>query len=291
MSIKAMNVNPKTFTKSQLKFYIILVPMAIFMLLPVVYIFSQALKPLDELFMFPPRFLVEKPTIKNFQDLLRAASSTGVPMLRYLFNSIIITIVTIGLTLIITTSTGYALSKKKFKMKKFIFSVNQMALMFVAIAVAIPRYLVIDNLGLNDNFFVHIVPYLALPVGLFLVKQFIDQVPDELIEAAKIDGANDFQILFKIIIPLTKPALATVAILSFQMIWNSTESSNIYIITETKKTFAFYLTTLTSNQVVSIAGAGMAAAAGLIMFIPNLIIFIVMQSKVMDTMSHSGIKK
>lgn len=290
MSLKGMQVNPKRFNKEQIKFYIILVPLAIFMLLPVVYIFSQAFKPLDELFLFPPRFLVQKPTLKNFTDLFRAASGTGVPMTRYLFNSIIITIIAIGATLIITTSTGYALSKKRFRGRKLLFSINQMALMFVAIAVAIPRYLVIDTIGLNDNFLVHIIPYLAMPVGLFLVKQFIDQVPDELIEAAKIDGANDFQIVFNIIIPLIKPALATVAILTFQLIWNSTESSNIYIISETKKTFSFYLTTLTANQVVSIAGAGMAAAAGLIMFVPNLIIFIVMQGSVMDTMSHSGIK-
>lgn len=290
MSLKTMQVNPKNFHRSHIKFYIILIPMAIFMILPVVYIISQALKPLDELFQFPPRFLVQKPTLKNFTDLFRAASSTGVPMTRYLFNSVLITVVAIVSTLIITTSTGYALSKKKFTAKKALFSINQMALMFVPIAVIIPRYLVVDSIGLNDNFLVHIVPYLAMPVGLFLVKQFIDQVPDELIEAAKIDGANDFHILFKVVIPLVTPALATVAILTFQMIWNSTESSNLYIITETKKTFAFYLSTLTSNQVVSIAGAGMAAAAGLIMFIPNLVIFIVMQGKVMDTMSHSGIK-
>ena len=290
MSLKSMQVNPKSFDKAHIKFYVILIPMAIFMLLPVVYIFSQAFKPISELMMFPPRFFVQQPTSKNFTDLLRAASGTGVPMTRYLVNSVFITVVAIASTLVITTSTGYALSKKKFTAKKTLFSINQMALMFVPIAVAIPRYLVIDGIGLNDNFLVHIIPYLAMPVGLFLVKQFIDQVPDELIEAAKIDGANDYHILFRIIIPLVTPALATVAILTFQIIWNSTESSNLYIITETKKTFAFYLSTLTSNQVVSIAGAGMAAAATLIMFIPNLIIFIFMQSKVMDTMSHSGIK-
>jgi len=290
MAIKAMNVNPKRFDRNQLKFYLILVPMAVFMLLPVVYIFSQSLKPLDELFMFPPRFLVQKPTFKNFTDLFRAASSTGVPMMRYLVNSVIVTVIAITLTLLITTMTAYALSKKEFKLKKFLFSVNQTALMFVAIAVAIPRYLIIDTIGLNDTFIVHILPYLAMPVGLFLVKQFIDQVPDELVEAAKVDGAGDWHIIMKIIIPLIKPALATVAILTFQMIWNSTESSNLYIITETKKTFSFYLTTLTANQAVSIAGAGMAAAAGLIMFLPNLIIFVIMQSRVMDTMSHSGIK-
>ena len=98
MAIKAMNVNPKSFTKNQVKFYIILVPLAIFMMLPIVYTFSQALKPIDELIMFPPRFLVQKPTLKNFTDLFRAASSTGVPMTRYLFNSLVITIVMITLT-------------------------------------------------------------------------------------------------------------------------------------------------------------------------------------------------
>lgn len=292
MAIKAMNVNPKEFSRTQLKFYFILIPVAIFMLLPVVYIISTAFKPLDELVAFPPRFFVLKPTFESFTRLFRAASGTGVPMARYLFNSIIITALSIFLTIVITTATAYALSKKEFKAKAIIFKVNQTALMFVAVAVAIPRYLIIDGLGLTDTYLVHVIPYLAMPVGLFLVKQFIDQVPDELIEAAKIDGANDYHILFKIIIPLIKPALATVAILTFQFIWNNMESSNLYIFVETKKTFAFYLTTLTAQVQgqANIAGMGMGAAAGLFLFIPNLVIFIVMQSNVMDTMSHSGIK-
>ena len=140
MALKSMQVNPKRFDRTQLKFYYILVPVAIFMLLPVVYIFSQALKPLDELFLFPPTFLVRKPTLQNFTDLFRAATNTGVPMTRYLFNSIIITVVAIFVTLVMTTSTAYALSKKEFKAKKWLFRINQTALMFVAVAVLIPRY-------------------------------------------------------------------------------------------------------------------------------------------------------
>lgn len=288
-SFLGTQINPKRFHKSQLKFYFFLVPLGIFMLLPVVYVISQAFKPLSELFLFPPRFFVSNPTLENFARLFRTASGTGVPMTRYLFNSIIITVITIVLTLVITLSTGYVLSKKRFKAKNTLFKINQTALMFVATAVAIPRYLVVSTLGLNNSFLAHIIPYLAMPVGLFLVKQFIDQVPDELIEAAKIDGASDWHIIMKIIGPLVKPALATVAILSFQMIWNSTESSNIYVIDETKKTFAFYMSTLTQAS-AGPAGVGISAAAGLIMFLPNLLIFIIMQSNVMDTMSHSGIK-
>ncbi len=288
-SFLGTQINPKRFHRSQLKFYILLVPIGLFMLMPVLYVVLQAFKPLSELFLFPPRFFVTNPTLENFSRLFRTASGTGVPMTRYLFNSIIITGLTIGLTLVITLSTGYALSKKRFKAKKTLFKINQFALMFVATAVAIPRYLVVSTLGLTNTFAAHIIPYLAMPVGLFLVKQFIDQVPDELIEAAKIDGANDWHIIMKIVGPLVKPALATVAILSFQMIWNSTESSNIYVIDETKKTFAFYMTTLTSAS-SGPAGVGISAAAGLIMFLPNLLIFIIMQGNVMDTMSHSGIK-
>ncbi|NTW96533.1 MAG: carbohydrate ABC transporter permease, partial [Erysipelotrichaceae bacterium] len=95
MAFQGTKINPKRFDKSQLKFYAVLVPMALFMVLPVIYIVNQAFKPLDELFMFPPRFFVIKPTLKNFTDLFRTASTTGVPMSRYLFNSIIVTVVTV----------------------------------------------------------------------------------------------------------------------------------------------------------------------------------------------------
>lgn len=289
MAFQGTKINPKRFDKSQLKFYLVLVPMALFMVLPVIYIVNQAFKPLDELFMFPPRFFVIKPTLKNFTDLLRASSTTGVPMSRYLFNSIIVTSITVFANILVTASSAYVLSKKKFKIKNKLFALNQIALMFVPIAVAIPRYLIIKNVGLTDNFLAHIVPLLAMPIGLFLVKQFMDDIPDALIEAAKLDGANDFQILTKIVMPLIKPALATVGILTFQVVWNATESSSLYISDETLKTFAFYLNTLTTST-NTIAGAGMAAAAGLIMFLPNLIIFMFLQSKVMNTMTHSGIK-
>jgi ABC-type glycerol-3-phosphate transport system permease component len=289
MAFQGTKINPKRFDKSQLKFYFFLIPMAIFMILPVVYIINQAFKPLDELFMFPPRFFVIKPTFQNFTDLWRTSSTTGVPMTRYLFNSILATSVTVFLSVMVTAGAAYILSKKKFKAKNWLFSVNQVALMFVPIAVAIPRYLIIKQTGLTDNFLAHILPALALPVGLFLVKQFMDQVPDAVIEAARLDGANDWHILTRIVIPLVGPALATVGILTFQVSWNATEASALYITNETLKNFAFYLSSLT-NASNSIAGVGMAAAAGLIMFLPNLLIFIALQSKVMNTMSHSGMK-
>lgn len=290
MAFQGTRINPQRFDKSQLKFYAFLLPLALFMILPVIFIINQAFKPLEELYLFPPRFFVTNPTLNNFFELFRTATTTGVPLSRYFFNTLLITILTMVFTIWISVSAGFALSKKHFKGKATILNINQIALMFVRTAVIIPSYFVVINLGLNNNFLVHIIPYIVMPVGVFLVKQFIDQIPDAIIEAARIDGASDFQIVYRIIIPLTQNALATVGILTFQATWGAMEASNLYIQDETLRSFAFYLNTLTSASGNTIAGAGIAAAAGLIMFLPNLLIFIVMQSRVMNTLVHSGIK-
>lgn len=282
-------INPSRFHPSQIRYLVILSPVVMFMLLPLLYIFNHAFKPLEELFYYPPRFIVESPTLANFTRLFQVTGTSGIPMSRYFFNSVIVTILVLVASVLISTMAGYALSKLNFKGKKAMNEINTLSLMFVGIAVTIPRYLVVEQLGLIDNFFVHVLPYLAVPVGLFLIKQFVDQIPNELIDASRVDGANEWQIYTKIILPLIKPAIATIVILSFQTVWNSADTSTTYINNDLLKTFAFYMNTLTANT-NAVAGQGMAAAASLIMFLPNLIIFIIMQSKVMDTMAHSGIK-
>lgn len=288
-SIQGRVMNPKRFHKSQIKFYVILVPLAIVMGLPIIYIFSQAVKPLDELFIYPPKFFAQNPSMDSFKKLIEAMMGTEIPIYRYFFNSLLTTLLTVIFTVFITAFAGYALSKKDFKAKQLIFDLNTAALMFVPIAVKIPKYLVIYKVGLIDNFWVHIIPGLAMPVGLFLVKQFMDQIPNELLEAARVDGAGDWYIFMKIILPLSKSSLATVIILTFQSAWGALEASELYLNADNMKTFSYYMTTLTTtgNDVV---GIGMSAAATLIMFIPNLLIFIFMQKNVMDTMAHSGIK-
>lgn len=285
-------INPKGFHTSQIKFYVILAPLVLLMLLPIIFVFSHAFKPPDELFAYPPRFFVTNPTFKNFTDLFSRMSTSGIPVSRYLFNSVLITIVTVAASIVVSTTAAYALSKKRFKLKRVLFTINTVALMFVPIAVTIPRFLIVERLNLMDTFLVHILPALALPVGLFLIKQFIDGIPDEVVEAAQIDGASDVWIYWRIILPMIKPAIATIAILTFQATWNNADTSTLYVTTESLKSFAFYLTTLTTTAAGAnaVAGQGMAAAASLIMFLPNLLIFIFLQSQVMSTMSHSGLK-
>jgi multiple sugar transport system permease protein len=129
-----------------------------------------------------------------------------------------------------------------------------------------------------------------MPVAMFLIKQFIDQIPNDFIEAARIDGASEMQIFFKVIMPMIAPAVATVGILAFQLIWNDTSTSTLFINDESLRTLAFFLQTLTSGVGNTIAGQGMAAAAALLMFIPNLVLFVILQSQVMSTMAHSGLK-
>ncbi len=289
-NFQGMKINPSRFHRSQLIFYILLVPFSILMLLPIVFIFNHAFKPIGELFAYPPRFFVRQPTFDNFIELGRITSSSGVPFSRYILNSLFVTLLGVGAAILITSLSAYGLSKLKFKGKKFLFEVNTIALMFVPIAVQIPRYLIIAQSGLIDSYLGHILPVIVLPVAMFLLKQFIDQTPNELIESAKIDGASEMEIFFKIIFPIILPAIATVGILSFQVLWNDVTTSILYINDESKRTLAFFMMSLTSLQGNTVAGQGMAAAASLIMFIPNLTLFIFLQSRVMNTMAHSGIK-
>ncbi len=287
--MRAININPQRFSRDQLKIYAYIVPICAFMLLPIIYIFSSAFKPISELFQFPPRFLVSAPTMDNFAKLSQTTQQSTVSLSRYIFNSFAVTMAVVAMTIFISSMAGYAFSKLKLKGKNILFEINTIALMFVPVAVMIPRYLVIDKLGIVNTYMAHILPLLSMPVGLFLLKQFIDQVPDELIEAAKVDGAGMFRIYWKVILPLIRPAIATVAILAFQAVWGNTETSSLFTTKENMRTLSFFMSTLASQN-TTVAGQGVAAASMLIMFVPNILLFIILQSKVMNTMAYSGMK-
>ncbi|MBR4711130.1 MAG: carbohydrate ABC transporter permease [Clostridia bacterium] len=289
MALKGRHINPKRFDRGQIKILVILLPLTLFMALPIVFIINHAFKPMDELFAFPPTFFVRNPTTDNFTQLLKYSRSAGIPLSRYLFNSLLVTVLTVGLSLLLTTCAAYAFSKIRFKGRNLMLQINQLAIMFVATAVLIPRYMVIARMGLIDTVLAHVLPLVAMPVALFLVKQFVDQVPDSLIEAAHLDGANDFQVYWRIVLPIIRPAIATAMVLVFQQVWTNMETSSYFINDESMKTMTFYMNTLV-NANTGVAGQGVSAAATLIMFVPNLVLFIICQSSVMNTMATSGIK-
>ncbi|MBO5177561.1 MAG: carbohydrate ABC transporter permease [Lachnospiraceae bacterium] len=287
---KGHRMNPDKFEKGQIKLYLFVVPLALITGLPIVYIIFHAFKPMEELFAFPPKFITTNPTLDNFRQLFKASRAAGIPLSKYLFNSVLITVSVVFSSMILSSAAAYAMSKLKFKGRDLIFNINQLALMFVPVAVMIPRYLVVEFLGLTDTYWSQILPLIPLPVSVFLLKQFVDTVPDSLIEAAYMDGATELHVYFKIIIPMIKPALATAAILVFQQVWSNLEASNYYISDEGLKSLVFYMNTLASANGNSVAGQGVQAAASLLMFLPNLILFCFLQNKVMNTMAHSGIK-
>ncbi|WP_202915249.1 carbohydrate ABC transporter permease [Paenibacillus paridis] len=264
--------------------------LAVFMLLPLVFIVNHAFKPINELFMYPPRFLAEHPTLFNFRQLFLNAQKMSIPFSRYFFNSVFTTGVTVAAAVLISAMAAYAFSKHKFPGSSVFFGLIIISLMFAPEAVVIPRFILISELGIMNTYFSHIWPLVAMPVGVFLMRQFIDQIPNALIEAAKIDGAKEWKIFYRIVLPVCMPAVATVAILAFQMSWSQTETSNYYVQVESLKTLPYYVATLTGGLANGVVGQGIAAAASLMIFLPNLIIFLLFQRQVLMTMAHSGIK-
>ncbi|NLK75142.1 MAG: carbohydrate ABC transporter permease [Clostridiales bacterium] len=262
-----------------------------FTALPLVYLVSTAFKPLDELFLFPPRFFVKHPTTKNFSDLLQALGSSTVPFLRYAFNSIVVTTITVVLTVIVSSLGAYSLVKLKPPGAKAIFSVILMALMFSPHVTRIPSYLVINNLGLINTYASLILPNIAVAYNIFLIKQFLEQYPDELIEAARIDGAREFFIFLKIVMPSLAPAWSTLVVFSFVSSWNDAFSPLIYITSQQMKTLPVALSTISGGAAgMSVGRAGAVAAATFLMTIPTVIVYTIMQGRVMETMQYSGIK-
>ena len=262
-----------------------------FFAFPLVFVINNAFKPLNELFLFPPRLFVINPTMNNLQDLFILMSRSWVPFSRYLFNTIFITATgTIG-HLLIASMGAYALSKYVFPGSKAFFGLVITTLMFTGHVLAIPNFLVLAQLGWIDTYRAVIIPAFAFPLGFFLLKQFIDTVPMTLIEAAKIDGATEWYVYSRIVMPLVKPALLTGMIFSVQALWNNPQHTLIH--TEQLKPLPFALQHImgATPGAANIAHAGVAAAVTLVMIIVPILLFVVAQSNILNTMANSGIKE
>jgi ABC-type glycerol-3-phosphate transport system permease component len=262
-----------------------------FTALPLVYMVSTAFKPLDELFLFPPRFLVRRPTLQNFSDLVLSLSSSTVPFTRYLFNSLFVTTITVFCTVVVCSMGAYGLVKHNPPGSKVLFSLIIMALMFSHHVTRIPSYMVINKLGMINTYWAMIIPSIAVAYNFFLMKQFIEQFPNELLESARIDGANEWMTFWKIVMPSLTPAWSTLVVFSFVSNWNDYFSPLIYLTSQAMKTMPLALHTIAGGPaVISIGRAGAVAASTFLMTIPTIIIFIIMQARVMETMTYSGIK-
>lgn len=257
-----------------------------FIALPIVYAIGNAFKPLDELWLFPPPILPKNPTFRNFADLFQLLTNSWVPMSRYLFNTLFITIAGTAGHVIFASMCAYALAKHKFPGANFMFSIIFLSLMFTGAVTGIPNYLIMVNLGWVNTYQALIVPAFGSAFGMFLMKQFMTQIPDSYIEAARIDGAKETRIFWRIIMPSVKPAWLTLIVFSVQALWNL--GSNVFIYSEQLKTFPYAI-----GQIVSagIARAGVGSAVTLVMLIVPVTTFVFTQSKIIETMASSGIKE
>ncbi len=273
---------------SRVFLYLIMTALALITVLPLIYVAVTAFKPYDELFLFPPRFYVQNPTMDNWRNLIGAFDSSSVPFLRYVLNSLFTTVVTVTATIMVSSLAAYGFSKKRIPFKNALFALVIAALTFPVHVTQIPNYMVVNGLGLTNTFFALIIPKIAVAYNLFLMKQFCDPIPDTLLEAARIDGAGEWLIFFRLVFPMLRPAWATLVVLSFVSNWNDYFSALVFITDDTKKTLPLILTTLSDNG--SIARAGAAAAGTFLMVMPTILIFSVMQKSVIETMTYSGIK-
>lgn len=256
-----------------------------FMALPLVYAVVSSFKPLEELFLFPPRFFVRNPTLENYQLMGHLISNMWIPFERYLFNTVLVSVISTAFYLIIVTLAAYPLAKHEFVGKRTINNAITLALMFTTAVIGLPQYVIMAKLGVVNTYAGMILPLLANTMGVYLCVQYLDTIPSTIIESARIDGAGEYKIWWRIILPNTKPAIMTIMIFQFQHSWNQTAGNIVY--SENLK-----LLPVAINQISSagIARAGIGSAASVLMMIPPIIMFVISQSRVMETMAHSGMK-
>lgn len=280
----------KRYTRSKagnVMFFTLLTIAGIFSALPLVYCINAAFKPLDELLKFPPTIFVKRPTLENFLTLPSILGSLGVPISRYLFNSLFIAIAGTVLHILAASMAAFVFSKTQIRGRKVLFLIVQFALLYNGYTLAIPQYLIFSKLKMIDTYLVYILPAIPSSMGCFLMKQYIDvSVPDSLLEAACIDGARPMQIFVRIVMPMIKPAWMTLFLFSFRDIWSNISSGTIF--SEQLKTLPQIFATITAG---GIARTGNAMVATVLMLIPPVIVFAISQANVMETMSSSGIKE
>ncbi len=265
--------------------YLLLILFGLAMVFPLVYLIGSSLKPLDELFRFPPPIWPSHPTTDNFSDLFVTMGQSYVPFSRYLVNTVFITAIGTFGHLVIASMAAFVLAKYEFPGGKVFFAVVTTCLMFSGYVTGIPNYLIMSKLGMIDTYWALILPAFAAPIGLFLMKQFMEGLPTALIEAATIDGAGQFRIFWSIVMPNVKPAWLTMIIFSVQSLWNTSAATVIY--SEAKKTLVYALQQI---QAGGIARTGQVAAANVIIVSVPILIFVFSQSRILETMASSGIK-
>lgn len=266
---------------------LLLLLLGAFMAFPLYYTVIQSLKPSEELFQFPPRLYVLRPTGEHYVELFQLMSNLWVPFSRYLFNTLFVSVLGTTLHVLLAGMAAYPLAKHKFPGKDALFAVILLGLMFVGQVTFLPSFIIIAKLNMLNSYLAYILPGIGASLGLFLMKQFIEQLPDSLIEAARIDGASEWKIYFQMIVPNVKPAIYTVFIFQFVNIWNGLSKELVY--DEQLKVVKVALEQISASNQYARMGSGMAGSA--LLMIPPIVVFVLMQRNVVETMTFAGLKE
>lgn len=285
MKLKASNKQAGKKIGGTVAIFLFLTILGLFMVLPIYLTIVMSIKPVEELFIFPPKLYAIRPTFDNFQEMFGALHQNRVPFSRYVFNSIFVTATVTIAQCIFASMAAFVLAKCRFPGSKVINSIIVVALLYQSNVIYIMQYIVMAKLHMIDTYWALVLPSIASPMGLFLMRQSIGQVPDAMIEAAKVDGAGLFRICWQIVMPNQKPALMTLIIFAFQAAWNIQAGSVVF--QEQYKTLPTVVTQAASS---GLARAGVAMAAAVFMLVPPIIVFMLAQRQVIETMAHSGIK-
>lgn len=259
--------------------------LGLFMIFPLYYSIIQSFKPISELFVFPPKLYVLSPTTENFSNLFKVAGNLWVPFSRYVFNSVFITVVISVFHVIVVCCCAYCLSKCRFPGYAVLNQIIVTSLLFTSTATWIMQFVVMAKLGMINSYRALILPSIATPMGLYLMRQSMSTINDSIIDAAKVDGAGVFRTCWQVVIPNQKPAIATLIIYVFQGAWNVQGGALVY--EEDLKTLPTIMSQIAAS---GIARQGIIYASAVVLMIPPLVIFLVAQSNVMETMANSGMK-
>lgn len=265
--------------------FILLLLVGIFMLFPIYFSIIQSIKPAEELFLFPPKLYVMRPTSQSFEDMLKVAGSMDVPFSRYVFNSVFVSVVVTAAQLIFSSSAAYVLAKVKAPGITALNKIVEVALLFPSSVTYIVQYIVMAKMGIIDTYLALTLPFIATPLGLFLMRQFMGQIPDSMIEAAKLDGASHLRICWQVVMPNVKPAWLTLMIFALREAWQIT--GNLFVYSEQLKPIPAIMQQIAAS---GMARAGVSYATAVVLMLPPMILFPILQSNVVETMAHSGLK-
>lgn len=277
-----MNVKSMNYKISRCLLYVVLLSLTALMLVPFVWMLSASLKLDKDVFIFPIQWIPKNPRWQNYMDIW-----TKIPMVTFVVNTVKITLIVTFLQLLTSSFAAYAFAKLKFKHKNTLFMTYIATIAVPWQVYMVPQFMMMRKFGLNDTHLAIIFLQAFSAFGVFMMRQFYQGIPDELCEAARIDGMNEYQIYAKIMLPLSKPALSTLTIFTFVSTWNDFLGPLIYLKSEAKKTLQLGLKMFLSQYS---SEYGLIMAASVLSLIPVLLVFLSLQRYFVEGIAATGVK-